>query len=292
MVNGERFMFMDHKFLKTKDGTELSVQIKEMGSPVWIIVTHGIGEHLGRHKYIPELFGHDFNIFQYDLRGHGRSTGRRAWISDFSLYMEDLREIIRFLREKYRMQRYVLFGHSMGALITSAFIQNFVEEDLYPERIVINAPPCGGAGLLGHVLKVLPHSFFTGACDLPFSIPVGGIVNLSYLSHDPRVKEDYIRDELNSTKLETKLIFELMKTSVETFSRPLRSKCANFVSVGGSDQVIGKDDVIKYFSEVDKSFKLTVFDGAYHEIHNEIEKYRKPYFDYLKSTMHEMLFKI
>jgi len=41
---------------------------------------------------------------------------------------------------------------------------------------------------------------------------------------------------------------------------------------------------------IDKSFKLTVFEGAYHEIHNEIEKYRRPYFDYLKSVMNETIY--
>jgi alpha-beta hydrolase superfamily lysophospholipase len=282
---------MDHKFLKMKDGIELSVKIKENGSPVWIIAVHGIGEHMDRHKYIPELFGHDFNIFQFDLRGHGRSTGRRAWVQDFSLYMEDLREIIKFLNEKYRMQRYILFGHSMGALISSAFIQNYVDEDLYPERVVLNAPPCGGAGLLGQVIKFLPQKFFKGACDLPMSMPVAGLVDLTYLSHDPRIKEEYKKDELNCQKLESKLLFELMKTGVETFARPLRSKAVNFVSVGSGDRVIGKDELIKYFSEVDKSFKLTIFDGAYHEIHNEIEKYRKPYFEYLKTVINEAIFK-
>jgi alpha-beta hydrolase superfamily lysophospholipase len=95
---------------------------------------------------------------------------------------------------------------------------------------------------------------------------------------------------LNALKLESKLLFELMKTGVDTFSRPLRSKCPSFVSVGSEDRVIGKDDLVKYFSEVDKSFKLTVFDGAYHEIHNEIEKYRKSYFDYIKTVMNEVLF--
>jgi len=91
-------------------------------------------------------------------------------------------------------------------------------------------------------------------------------------------------------KLETKLLLELTKTSVETYARPLRSKCANYVSVGSGDRVIGKDDLVAYFTDVDKSFKLTVFDGAYHEIHNEIEKYRKPYLDYLKSVINESLF--
>ena len=284
-------MFMDKKFMKMRDGAELYVQIKETGSPVWIVATHGIGEHLDRHKYIPELFGHDFNIFQYDLRGHGRSGGRRAWIQDFSLYMEDLKEIVRFLEEKYRMNRYVLFGHSMGALITCAFMQNFVEENLYPERLVVNAPPCGVSGLLGKIVKVLPPAFFNGVCELPWSVPIGGLVNLNDLSHDPRVKDDYIKDELNSLKLQSKLVFELMKTAQTTFARPIRSKCPSFATVGSSDRVIGAEDVINYFTNVDKSFNFKIIDGAYHEIHNEIEKYRKPYFDHLKTVFGEVLFK-
>lgn len=284
-------MFMDKKFVKMRDGAELYVQIKETGSPVWIVATHGIGEHMDRHKYIPELFGHDFNIFQYDLRGHGRSTGKRAWIQDFSLYMEDLREIIRFLEEKYRMDRYILFGHSMGALITCSFMQNFVEEERYPERLVVNAPPCGASGLLGKILKIIPAGVFCRACDIPYSFPISGLVDLNLLSHDPRIKEDYLADPLNSTKLQSKLVFELMKTAQATFARPIRSKCPNFVTVGGSDRVVGAADVIEYFTHVDKSFNLKIIDGAYHEIHNEIEKYRRPYFDHLKSVFGEVLFK-
>jgi alpha-beta hydrolase superfamily lysophospholipase len=153
-------MFMDKKFLKMRDGAELYTQVKESGSPVWIIATHGVQEHLERHKYLVDLFGHDFNIFQYDLRGHGRSTGKRAYIEDFSLYMEDLLEITRFLKDKYRMERYVLFGHSMGALITCAFIQNYVDESIYPERLIVNAPPCGADdGLMSSIVKVLPEGF-------------------------------------------------------------------------------------------------------------------------------------
>jgi len=283
-------MFMEHKFLKMKDGVELSVKIKENGSPVWIIVTHGVGEHLERHKYMVDLFGHDFNIFQYDLRGHGRSTGRRAYVEDFSLFMEDLREIIRFLTQKYRMQRYALFGHSMGALITCSFIQNFVEDDFYPERLVVNAPPCAAPGLLGDFFNLLPSTVHQSLCKLPMTVPLGGLVDLNFLSHDPRVKDEYIKDNLNSLKLESKLLLEIVKTSQSTFSRPLRSKCLNFVSIGELDKVVNYPALIKYFNEIDKSFKLTVINGAYHEIHNEIEKYRKPYFDYLKSTFNEMLF--
>ena len=274
-----------------KDGAELYTQVKESGSPVWIIATHGIGEHLERHKYIPELFGHDFNVFQYDLRGHGRSTGKKAWIQDFSLYMEDLREITNFLKEKYRMNRYIVFGHSMGALITCSFIQNYVDENNYPERLIVNAPPVGVGGGLGAVVRALPATFFKAASDLPYSLALGGLVDLNNLSHDPRVKEDYIKDPLNALKLESKLVLEMTKTAKETFSRPLRSKCPSYVSIGSSDRIVGTSDLINYFTNIDKSFQLKVFDGAYHEIHNEIEKYRKPYFDHLKTVFNEALFK-
>lgn len=282
-------MFMDKKFLKLKDGVELYTQIKESDSPVWIIAVHGIGEHQERHKYLVDLFGHDFNIFQYDLRGHGRSGGKKAYVDDFSLYMEDLLEITKYLKEKYRMQRYVLFGHSMGALITCAFMQNYVDESIYPERVIVNAPPVGLDGALGALVKNLPWRFFKMATSLPLSLPIGGTVDLRYLSHDQQVKEAYVKDPLNCLKLETKLLLELAKNSKETFNRPIRSKCPSYVTVGSSDRIVGTKDLIDYFSNVDKSFHLKVIEGAYHEIHNEIEKYKRPYFDHLKSIVNEVL---
>lgn len=283
-------MFMEERKMKMRDGVELFIKIKEMGSPVWIIATHGIGEHHGRHQYIPDLFGHDFNVFQYDLRGHGKSDGKKAYIEDFSLYMEDLKEIIRFLAAKYRMNRYILFGHSMGALITCSFMQNYVEDEFYPERVVVNAPPVGAHGVLDLVLKTLPMGFFKGAVNLPYSIPVRGLVDLKALSHDPRVQEAYVADDLNALGLHSKLLLELVKTAKETFSRPLRVKCSAYVTYGSSDRVVGARAIGEYFSMVDKSFNVKVIDGAYHEIHNEIEKYRRPYFDHLKAVFNEVLF--
>ena len=92
-------------------------------------------------------------------------------------------------------------------------------------------------------------------------------------------------------KLQSKLVFELMKTAQATFARPIRSKCPSFATVGGSDRVVGASDVINYFTNIDKSFNFKIIDGAYHEIHNEIEKYRKPYFEHLKTVFGEVLFK-
>jgi alpha-beta hydrolase superfamily lysophospholipase len=283
-------MFMEEKRIKMRDGVELYTKVKENGSPVWIIATHGIGEHLGRHQYLSDLFGHDFNLFQYDLRGHGKSDGKKAYIDDFSLYMEDLKEIIRLLSSKYRMERFILFGHSMGALITASFMQNYVEDNHYPERVIINAPPVGAHGILDVVLKILPTKVISGAANLPYSVPVKGLVDLKALSHDPRIFDSYVNDELNALSLHSKLLLELVKTAKMTFSRPLRVRCSAYVTYGTSDRVVGSKAIEEYFDMVDKSFNVKAFEGAYHEIHNEIEKYRKPYFDHLKSIFQEVLY--
>ena len=76
-------MIKENRFIQLRDGIKIHSQIKEVGGPLWIVFTHGLGEHLGRHNYLHGLFSNNFNIFQYDLRGHGRSEGKRAYIKDF-----------------------------------------------------------------------------------------------------------------------------------------------------------------------------------------------------------------
>lgn len=280
-------MIQEHKFLRMHDGIELHARIQETGSPVWLIKTHGIGEHLGRHNYIPELFGKDFNIFQYDLRGHGRSMGEPGHIEDFNIFIEDLEEIICFLRKHYKMQRFVLVAHSMGSLINCGYLKRFASEDFYPERVFFNAPPVGFPGILGQLIRMSPLSIFKNISKLPVSLKLGGLVDLESLSHNSHVKEDYLKDELNHSRLHTKLIFEMVKASQEIFSSALRPSCPAFVTVGSKDRIIHAPSLIDYFNSTEKDFDLTIFEGAYHEIHNEIEKYKTPFFAHMKEVLME-----
>ncbi len=262
-----------------RDEIELHANIMEKGSPLWVIATHGIGEHLERHDYLSELVGQDLNLFRYDLRGHGRSMGKRAYVSNFFDFMEDLSEILEFLRKSYKMKRYVLFGHSMGALITAGYVQNIAKKSFYPERIILNAPPIGVGGPLGKAVSFIPKSLFYYAKNLPFSIPIGELIDLKHLSHDPQVGDQYLADQLNSTKLHTKLLLELVHASKEVFSRPLRPLCPLFCSIGDEDKVVSVEDFLHYFSIVEKAAKVKVFKGAYHEIHLELSRFKRPYFE-------------
>jgi acylglycerol lipase len=284
-------MYCEHKFIKLADGTELHAELREAGKPIWIIATHGICEHLGRHSYLNDLFGHDFNICQYDLRGHGRSMGDKCHINDFYQYMRDLHEIILFLKKTFRMERFALFGHSMGGLITSGYLKTFAKDDFYPELVFVNAPALGFPGVLGEIIKNTPSTAWKFIAKCPLSIPLGGLVDLDSLSHDPMVKEDYIKDDLNCLKPHTKLLFEMVAASKEIASSPINPKCEMHVTIGSEDQVVNVSSVNDYFTTIEKSVHFKFFENAFHEIHNEIEKYRKPYLDHLSSVFMELRYK-
>lgn len=283
-------MINETKKLKTTDGEELHLNIHENGSKYWLIVTHGMGEHCGRHQYMYKLFSQYFNICLYDLRGHGKSSGKRAYIDSFKDYVRDLGDILEFLRDTYSMDEYVLFGHSMGGLITASFMQNEVSDNLYPVKVFLSAPAVAGAGGLGQLFKVAPLKIMDGLTKIPMSVPVGGLLDLSRLSHDPRVYENYVTDSMNTMKVHTKTFFELLNESRNVFNRPLRVKCPLYCAVGTGDGLVDPGSVISYFKEIEKNCNLYICEGGYHEMHNEIEKFRAPYLEFLRESIMDSLF--
>jgi acylglycerol lipase len=272
-------------FIKMRDDIELHSEVVEKGHDQWLIITHGIGEHLGRHSYFMDLLSSQYNLFFYDLRGHGLSMGEDAYVHDFQDFVLDLNELIGYLKKRYRMQKFSLFGHSMGALITASFMQNMTSEDIYPQRLFLSSPPVSFGGPLGPVIRCSPRLVFSSLAASPLSTKLGGLVDMKYLSHDPRIREDYQRDSKNHLSLHSKLLLEMVKCSGETFCRPIGPRCPAFVSVGSEDKIVHPPSLVDYFENIEKGFELKVIDGAYHEVHNEIEKYRNPYFAFLKESL-------
>jgi len=266
------------------DGTVLKCLIRETGSSQWLIVTHGLGEHSLRHEFILKLFSQNYNIAIYDLRGHGRSSGRRAYVEDFRLFSKDLQAVIDFLKRDFNMTKFSLFGHSMGGLITADYMQKMAQDDFYPEKVFLTSPAVAAPGIMGPIFSNAPMILFDGLTKFP-TIPLAGVLDLKKLSHDSRVYENYIKDELCQLKIHSKLFFELLKTGREVFSRPLRIKCSLYVSIGTGDALVNPRSIIQYFKNVEKTAQLKIVEDGYHELHNEIEKYRKPYLNFLRESL-------
>lgn len=274
----------EYRDILSFDGTPLKCLIRETGSSKWLIVTHGLGEHLGRHEHMLKLFSQNFNIAIYDLRGHGRSGGKKAWVEDFNHFLKDLHAIIAYLKKDFSMEDYTLFGHSMGGLITASYLQNLASRDFYPSKVYLSSPAAAAPGLMGPLFSNAPKILMEGLTKLP-TMPIKGILDLKKLSHDRRVYEAYIKDEFCQLSIHTHLFFELLKMARDVFSRPLRANCPVIVSVGTDDALVNAKFIEQYFTKMEKGAQLKVFPGGYHELHNEIEKFKKPYLKFLRESL-------
>lgn len=277
-------MISEIKTVKTKDNINLNCRVMENGSPVWIIVTHGLGEHCLRHSHFFRAFSQYFNICLYDLRGHGNSGGSRANVGTFRDYIDDLDDIVAYLREEYGMDRHYLFGHSMGGLITASYMQKKVPKDCYPEKVFLSAPAVAGSGVAGDFFRVAPLGLNKALASIPFSIPVKGVLDLKKLSHDPRVYQEYVKDPLNNLKVHTHLLFEILAESREVFSKPLRVEGDLYVAIGSEDVLVNAPACVNYFEKTEKQAKLKVFEGAWHEMHHEVERFRAPFLKFLEES--------
>jgi alpha-beta hydrolase superfamily lysophospholipase len=87
-----------------------------------VIVVHDLGEHTELYRNAAlDLVGHGFNVYVFDLRGHGRSGRRLGHAPSFNVLVRDLLQVAAWVRHKEGGQPPVIIGHGIGALITMDF---------------------------------------------------------------------------------------------------------------------------------------------------------------------------
>ena len=270
------------KDIKTFDGLRLKSTILNRNAEAWVIVTHGVGEHRGRHKYWLSDDFKNYNVVLYDLRGHGESEGMRGDARDFDDYLKDLDSVSDFLVSEYGMKKFYLFGHSMGGLITARWIQLRKNRALYPAKTILSAPGAGTVGILGLITSSIPAKIYKKLATLP-SLPLGGMLDLSKLSHNPQVLKDYVSDPLNILKVHSHLYFDLLNKAKETFSKPLSPRTPLMVIMGSADGVVSTDLVKNYFDKHEPKAEFVLVKGAYHELYMETDEYFRQFVSSIKS---------
>jgi alpha-beta hydrolase superfamily lysophospholipase len=93
-----------------------------------VVVVHGAAEHSGRYaRFARVLAGEGCAVYALDLPGHGRtrdSTGPgRIGSSGVDGILADIHELVGRARADFPEVPVVLFGHSMGSLMTQAYVE-------------------------------------------------------------------------------------------------------------------------------------------------------------------------
>ena len=83
-----------------------------------ICIVHGIGEFGGRFDRVAEAFRkQNMAVLAFDLRGHGKSLGKRGHCAPRKDVLSDVSTLIEYAQELYPGKKLILYGHSMGGNI-------------------------------------------------------------------------------------------------------------------------------------------------------------------------------
>ncbi|CAN0619370.1 Monoacylglycerol lipase [Burkholderia multivorans] len=128
--------------LRTADGLALACYKwpARHGAPprATVALVHGLAEHAGRYDALAaRLNAAGIDVVAVDLRGHGRSPGKRAWVERFDDYLTDADALVS--AAELDGAPLFLMGHSMGGAIAALY--------------AIERAPARGRALAGLVLS-------------------------------------------------------------------------------------------------------------------------------------------
>jgi alpha-beta hydrolase superfamily lysophospholipase len=170
---------------------------------------HGYAEHSGRYEEMALWFARrGCAVHAYDQRGHGRSEGVRCHVERFDDFLDDLALVLDAVRSEHPELPITLVGHSMGGLVTLAFLA-------VRKPRVASAVTSGPALALGAVSPFRVTLARTARRLLP-RLAIGSGLDPEGLSRDPEVVRRYLADPLIVRTMTTSLGAELLTAAPRT----------------------------------------------------------------------------
>lgn len=250
--------------IKLSNGQILRGMIQSPGetTKAVIILIHGLGEHIHRYSFWADLFKKEgIGFAGVDLPGHGKSDGRRGNIKSYALLGEMIDILLKSCHKTFPGTPVYIYGHSLGggivldyllhrnpkikgAIVTSPWLRLSFE----PARIKL---------IMASVMKYL----------LPGLLQPAGL-NISHLSHDEAVVEKYRTDPLVHGKISVSLFHGAMTAAEYSLSHASDLKVPALILHGSEDQITSPEGS-RAFAGKSANVELKIFDGGYHELHNE-----------------------
>jgi alpha-beta hydrolase superfamily lysophospholipase len=232
-----------------------------------VVLCHGYAEHARRYDHVAKRFGEaGLVVYALDLRGHGRSGGKRVYLRDISEYTEDFHTLVGIAAAEYPELKRVVLGHSMGGGVV--FTYGVEHPDDYA-AMVLSGPAVDAQASVSPVMVLLAKTLGRIMPGLPVEqLPASAV------SRDPAVVAAYENDPLvYHGKLPAGVGRALIGVG-ETMPQRAPSLTAPLLVVHGEqDKLIpvqGSRHLMECVGSTDAELK--VYPGLYHEVFNEPER--------------------
>ena len=255
------------------------------------IISHGMCEHKERYlKFMEFLTENGLISVIHDHRGHGESIKNDDDLGYFygpdpSAIVDDVHDVIRSIKSRYKGLPVYLFGHSMGSLVVRCYIQKYDDID----KLIVCGTPCKNeivdlgillAKLIGKIKGDHYRSRFltelvTGRFDQAFD----GDLKNRWLSFDEVNVESFNnhkKDGFIFTVDGYLNLFGLLKRTYDKDQRVLNNDLPILFIAGKDDPVIGGlmrwHQSISFMQELGYNVHAIAYDDMRHEILNESGK--------------------
>lgn len=245
-------------------GWEPDVQPKAV-----VALVHGLGEHIGRYAHVGKaLTDAGYVLVGFDLRGHGKTVSARGHFPSLNVVMQDIRQFFQFISQRYPNLPQFLYGHSLGGLLSLTYATQ--------NKVGIKGVMVTGAALrsaLQEQKAKIAMAKILGTLAPAATILSG--LDATTVSRDKTVVDKYVNDPLVHDKTSLGLGKSALAAIDLCFARAAEFAYPLLIMHGKDDKLTypsGSADFAKLAGEKNKDITLKLWDGMYHEIHNEPEQ--------------------
>jgi len=231
-----------------------------------LAILHGLGEHSGRYaNVVNHLIPRGYAVYGYDLRGHGRSPGKRGHINSWGEYRADAHAFLRMVREQQPDRPLFLLGHSLGSLIALEYTLRDSGAAEWVQGVVSSGTALSTEGfspLLLMISRVLSRV-----------LPALGIktgLDATALSRNPAVVQAYQDDPLVHGVGTPRLATESTAAIKWTLAHAANWNLPLLLLHGVADRLAPIGPSRTFFDQVSIADKRMIeYQGGYHEPHND-----------------------
>jgi alpha-beta hydrolase superfamily lysophospholipase len=231
-----------------------------------LAVVHGFGEHSGRYRNLVDWFvPKGYSVHAFDLRGNGRSPGRRGYLSSFDEFREDVGIFLARVRDREPKRPLFLVGHSQGGLI----VLNYVLHDPSGLAGVVASGPALGALPVSPALILLARLL----SNIWPGLTLATGLEVEAISRDKSVVEAYIHDPLVHNLGTPRLGTELMAAIKWTQAHAAGLALPCLIVHGSGDRICPPQASQAFFEKATLADKERhEYQGYYHEVLNDFGK--------------------
>lgn len=248
------------------------------GTQAVVCLLHGLGEHCGRYDPMAEAFNRNqYAMLSFDLRGHGKSEGKRGHAPSYAALMSDIDKLLNEATVRYPNLPCFLYGHSLGGNLAIYYVLR-------------KRPNLTGVIASGPLLRLAyrpsqwKNGILRGMQAIRLNLSMRSGLDDTALSRDLEVVRNYRNDPLTHDLISARLAMDMIRYGQWNLNHAAEFSLPLLLMHGEADRITSATATAEFAKKVAHGCTLKIWEKFNHELHNEPEQ--QQVFDYVLKWMH------